>query len=451
MSHSVGDSMPFVLECVSCFRMIRLISLSGLAAIGMAIIVIPTAEAVAAVQDQSIEISARQQGLVRSLSSVRQSLLKPEDESNFNKKISRQYKTLLSQGPNLSATADKEVMTQGLRYRIYRATDPQVQASPFLMGQALLDIRRELNSCGSLILNKSSKERFREEVMVLAHGLLLDLLKNNLDARMFALAILNELEIRSKGPDQPRTDILGKVPETLQQVISDADAKVPDAVRAAAAVQVRKFLEKTDALPVVQMQLGSALRTQLARTDTEVTYQKTLIEALCRVSWPREIVGQATPSVFDALLKVVADPKRDISVRCMAARGFGRIGYDSEINFDVLAWKVAQLAVQAGEKFNEDPGNPEFPFCGSDLYLAFHHLDADEAKDPKNIKGMLNRAPRSTVVKDAYQLILKIVGPMLAASGEPIPAEDLQAVKDWTEKNVPADLKFDAAGIPVPK
>ncbi|MFN9969344.1 MAG: hypothetical protein ACK58T_05540, partial [Phycisphaerae bacterium] len=128
------------------------------------------------------------------------------------------------------------------------------------MGQALLDIRRELNSCGSLILNKSSKERFREEVMVLAHGLLLDLLKNNLDARMFALAILNELEIRSKGPDQPRTDILGKVPETLQQVISDADAKVPDAVRAAAAVQVRKFLEKTDALPVVQMQLGSALR-----------------------------------------------------------------------------------------------------------------------------------------------------------------------------------------------
>ncbi|MFO0427000.1 MAG: hypothetical protein ACK526_10590, partial [Planctomyces sp.] len=58
MSHSVGDSMPFVLECVSCFRIIRLISLSGLAAIGMAIIVIPTAEAVAAVQDQSIEISA---------------------------------------------------------------------------------------------------------------------------------------------------------------------------------------------------------------------------------------------------------------------------------------------------------------------------------------------------------------------------------------------------------
>lgn len=395
---------------------------------------------------------AKQQQLARKLTSLKKPLLAPDAEQNFNRNVSRFYRTLMTTGPNLSAAQDQAIMKQALEFRLFRAADPEVQASPQRMSLILGEVRRDLGSCGSQILNAQNKKRFREDVFLIAHDLLNQLLENNLDARSFALTVLLELETVSKEAGKnTRTEILEKVPDTLLAVLTDPSPEQPDAVRAVAAAQIRRYLQITEALPVVQMKLAGGLSRQLMRTDTEYAYQRILIDALVQITQPREVSGKPVPTVFETLLKVVSDRSRPVVVRCEAARGFGRVGYDPQIAFDPLAWKVAQLAAETGAAYNEAPENPEFSVCGAGLYLAFHHLNADEAKDTTNVKGMLNRDARSTVVKGAYEQILKIAGPLLSASGAPVPDEDLKAINDWVTASMPENLKYDANGTPVSK
>ena len=454
MSHSVGECMPVVFKkCAMGYRWCVVVTLCLISAVSLTMNN-AAAQAPAASGSRKVisEYEAAQQRLVRSLSAQGKPLLAADENANFLK-IKNSYKKLLSEGPDLSAASRKDMMTQGLRYNLHRVTDPTVQASPFQMGQALLDVRRDLNSCGSLILNAQNKQRYREEVMTIAHELLGDLLKNNLDSRFFALSVLLDLEVVSKGTGagQNRVVFLEKVPATLKSVLSDTSKEQPDAVRAMAAVQIQRFLEKTEALPVEQMRLAKELSAQLMRTETNPAYQRALIEALIRVTQPREVVGKAVPSVFETFIAVISDRNRSIMVRCQAARGIGRVGFDPQINFEPLAWKVTQLAAEAGTLFNQNPGNSEFAFCGGDLYLAFHHLTQEEAKDAKNVKGMLNRDARSTLIRDAYKEVLKVAGPMISNSGNPIPESDLAAVNEWVKKSVPSNLKYDANGSNVPQ
>lgn len=404
----------------------------------------PTANAA----DEYLKAILKQQDWARRVAMEFKPLLPENAEAEFNK-ISTEYRRVLQNGPNLSNARDAAIIQQALEFRIFRATDPANQSSPRTMSNILNELRRDLKSIGSQINNPQARQRYREEVLTIAHTLLLKLMDNNLDARVFAVSILPDLEVIAKSAGQNRIVILDLVPGTLASLQNDANQ--PDAVRVNVAVQSRRFLETTEALPVNQMKIANSLSTELSRKDTEAAYQLALVDALSFVAQPREVVGRSVPSVFESLKNVVCDRSRFITVRCRAASGLGRIGYDPQINFDPLAWKVAELATEVARYFNQSPGNPAFKTCGWDLYLAFHHAnsDADETGG-SNPKGMLNRAPRSQLVKDAYANTLKIILPLLQNT-QAIPQAELAAVMDWAAQNVPANLLYDANGTPVTK
>jgi hypothetical protein len=408
----------------------------------------PVAPPAGTSQDEYLAAILKQQKWTREIAAIRNPLFPDpaKAEEDFVKNVQRNYRTLLTTGPNLNNANDLQTMRKGLEFRILRASDPAVQESPRLMQGVVNDIRRELKSVGNQINNPQTKEQFRRDVMKEAHAVLLKLLDNSLDARTFAINLLIELETVPASFEQKRIVIYEEVVNTLARLLNDETQ--PDSVRASVANAIRIYLQKTDTFPVDQMKLAKALSSELGRINTEYTYQLLLVDALTAITEPREIVGRPVPTVFEALKNVIGDRNRFLNVRCRAAKGLGRIGYDTQINYDVLAWKVAQLAAEAGQYFNQSPGNPGFQQCGVDLYLAFHHATAAEQSGPKP-KGMLNRAPRSQFVKDAYAQVLKVAGPMIFTS-KPVAQADLASVSEWVSQNQPSSLAYDASGVGTP-
>jgi hypothetical protein len=378
----------------------------------------------------------KQQEMARQIRDLKKPLLDKDAETNFNRNVSRDYRTLMSNGGNLTNAKELETLKKGLEFKILRITLPDQKPA-----NVLNELRRDLNGAGSLITNTQNKQRFREAVCREAMVFLKQLLENNLEARSFAIAVLPDLEVVSASFQQKRIEVYGDVPTVLISILSDPQQ--PDAVKVRAAAEMGRLMKKTDVVPLTQLAFAKSLIEQLGRAEAERAYQQQLIEVLCLVNQPREQVGAPVPSVIQALVNVMSDRSRVIPVRCLAARGLGKVVYDDKINFEPIAWKVTQLARESAEYFNSSPKNPVWQKCGWDLYLAFHH-----EVSPPGTQGMLNRNGSSKVVNEGYAMTLKIAVPMIG-SGTAIPVEELQAVSDWVKANQPANLQYDANAAPI--
>ena len=457
MSHNSGEFMPVVVSMLSLRWLSQSLRLSLFALIAITTgVAVPTLGACldeASGPDSGTQVNPEsgfdmqayrtavfaQRQKARQLVLLNEPLLGPEAEDEFTQ-IGRTYRQLLTAGPNLNSAADRKVIQKGLEFKILRASDPAIQISPKKMGDVIGELRRDLRSVGSQINNAQNKQRFREDVMKEALTHLKKLLSNNMDARIFALTAMVYLEVVQAGFGQKRILVLDAVPATFREVL--ADPEQPDAVKSVATIQIGRYLRKADTLPVEQMDLARAMVKELSRFDTEDAYQLSLLDSLASIKQAREIVGKPNPIVFDAFIAVMSDRNRFIHVRCRAAAGVGLAGYDSQFNFDPIAWKVCQLSVEAAQFYNKAPANALYQRCGMDLYLAFHPASGGSS-DADN--GMLNRAPRSGAVKDAYEQCLQIAGPMIFTQ-RAIPNPVLVQVNTWTQANVPANLNWDSSG-----
>jgi len=397
------------------------------------------AEGAAAVNySEAIE---KQQQWTRDLRNMSKPLLEGDYEAEYVK-IRSAYNSLLSSGGNLNSGRDLEVLQKALELRILRAADPAVQQDAQLMKDVLEQVRRELARAGGAITNAQTKQRFRQDYCREVMKVLKKLLDNNWEARSFALSLMPDLEVVPAGFNVRRVEVFDEVPGVLLGVLTDGENQ-PDSIHMRAAAEISRFLRKTDSPPLEQMKLASGLASELQRSDTEIAYQLELVRALSHISQPREVVGRPVPTALAALVDAMSDTQRHILVRCEAAKGIGRAGFDAQINFEPLAWKTVQLSVQAGAIYNQQR-NPQmewvFSLSGADLYFAFHHEDAD-FKTGRNPQGMLNRAPRSQIVNDAYQQVLRIAPRMWF--GESIPNADLLAVNKWVNENVPDNMTWD--------
>lgn len=373
----------------------------------------------------------KQQAWTREVMAIKKPLLPEDAETTFNQKVSREFRSLMSNGGNLSNAQELDILKKGLEFKIFRITQPDAKQASILN-----EIRRDLNGAGSLIANTQNKQRFREAVCREALAILKQLMDNNLEARSFAIAVMTDLEVVSASFQQKRIEVYSEVPTTLAAILNDD--KQPDSVKLRAADAIGVLLRKTDVVPLVQLQLAKSLIQELNRVATEQAFQQRLLQTLMLINQPRELVGTPAPSVLQAFVDVLSDSRRDLRVRCLAARGVGKVPFDSQINFEPIAWKVTQLARDTAVWFNSNPKNPAWQACGWNLYLAFHH----EVAPPGN-QGMLNRAPQSKVVIDGYAQALKVVVPMIGSS-KAIPEADLQAMSEWINANKPASLKYDA-------
>jgi hypothetical protein len=404
----------------------------------------PPEESAATNYSDAIE---KQQQWTRDLRNESKPLLTGDYEAEYVK-IRSAYNSILSNGGSLNGGKDLETVQKALELRILRAADPAIQQDVQQIKSVLEEVRRELARAGGAITNPQTKQRFRQDYCREVLNVLKKLLDNNWEARSFALSLMPDLEVVPSGFNSKRIEVYEPVYTVLTEVLTDAKGQ-PDSIHMRAAAEISRLLKKTDSAPLQQMKLAGGLASELSRNDTEIAYQLELVRALSLVTEARERVGRQVPTVLLALVKAMSDDNRHILVRCEAAKGIGRAGFDPQINFEPLAWKTVQLSVQAGAFYNRNR-NPQlqwvFSLSGADLYFAFHHEDAD-LQSGRNPQGMLNRAPRSELVSNGYQQLLKIAPRMWF--GESIPNSDLIAVNKWVSENKPANLTWDANAPPV--
>ncbi|MCP4175061.1 MAG: hypothetical protein GY758_30300 [Fuerstiella sp.] len=378
-----------------------------------------------------------QQKLVRDLRRLQKSLLTPEIVAGFGSE-NRAYRGLLRTGVRRGNARELEILQTCLKYRAYSLSDPTIQKDPGLFEASFKNLLRDLSSAGAQILNAGDKQRYRELLCGELLPFFNELLENNLYSRSAALELLLDFGV---APARSNRGIImyDQMDDILVKVLSDVAQ--PDVVKTRAANVCKKFLQKADVTPLVQITLANTLISELQRPFTAVAYQNTLLSALDEIDTPRELVGQKRAIVMLAATTIIEDNTRDILIRCRAARVLGRCGFDSSIDFDVLAWKVGQLTLESGVRFNQAKNKkaPKWQLCGWHLYLAFHHEKKKETE-----KGFLNRADKSKLVRSGYEASLPVMVKMMRQDGA-VSATSLNALNGWEGKNKPANLKFDPA------
>ncbi|MEO2014398.1 MAG: hypothetical protein ABGZ53_08475 [Fuerstiella sp.] len=381
-----------------------------------------------------------QQKLVGELRRLQNSLLTPEIVAFFGSQ-NRTYRGLLRTGINARNAKDLEIIRTCLKYRAYSLSDPDLQKNPGQFEAAFRNLERELNGAGGLILNASDKQRFRELLCGELLPLFKELLQNNLNARSIALEILLDFEV-APARNSRGVVMFDQVDDVLLEVLNDPAQ--PDVIKMRAANVCKNYLQKADVTPQIQIALAKALITELTRQFTAVAYQNFLLAALEEISIPRELVGKKRAIIMLAATTTIQDTTRDILIRCRAARLLGRCGFDSVIDFEVLAWKVAELTLETGARYNQSKNKKDakWQLCGWHLYLAFHH------KDKRVLKGFLNRDAKSKIVRSGYEAALPIMLELMRQAGN-VPAGALNTLNAWEGKNKPAKLAFDPACPPL--
>jgi hypothetical protein len=330
-----------------------------------------------------------------------------------------------------------------LRYNLFRFTNPELKKDPLGLQGVKTAIEGMFRQAGNRITGQAAREDFREIFFAAVLEDLKELLQNNYEARSVAIELLPGLLMSGTGPRDPveRRRILPAVPGVLAGILLDEEQ--PDTVKVRAVQSMQLYMARVNASALVEVEFATAIKDELESALTAAEYQFLMVDTLGFVQAPREVAGGQRALVFEALADVIQDKRRHFRVRCRAAGALGRVGFDNRINFEPLAWKTVQLAIEVGSAYNDDSLQPYWPECGLQLYLAFHHLEADGAT-ARSPQGMLNRAPSSELINLGYAQVLPIAKG-LYFKHPAIPVDVLASARTWVADNKPNDLKFDPA------
>lgn len=395
---------------------------------------------------QEYEIAQRK--AVTALRRLDTGLITPQVFAAYNKNL-KTYRTLLSNGTNGRNQKELDALRAGLAYRIQVLSDVTIQADAKTLEIAFTNAERDIAGAGNLILNANDKKTFRELVYKEALPLIKNLMEDNFLARSMALELLLEMEVvQPRG--NARIEMFDQVDDVILSVLNDTDQ--PDAVKIRAANSAKRYLIKANAIPQIQNAIAEALIVELTRQFVGVPYQNTIMMALEHVSSPRQLVAPRKPAVFDVAVTMLSDQSQDLRIRCRAARVLGRAGYDGQIDFEPLAWKVAELTLETAARFNQAPNktDPMWRYCGWYLYTAFHHEIRQETsgRPPADPKGFLNRAAKSELVRAAYTAAVPAAAHM-AFIDQPVDGRQLTSLAGWIDKNAPGNMKYDPSSAPI--
>ena len=366
--------------------------------------------------------------------------------------IEKDYRDLLRNGTNGRNQKEMAILKAGLARRILALSDPDIQQDAPKFNTANTTLQRELLQAGTkaAIPNPAQRQQFRELVYKEAVPLLKRLLaEGNLLSRSQALQRLLDLESVPQR-SQARMRMYDDVDDIYLQVLGDAEQ--PDAVKTLAATAMRSYLQKADAVSTIEIAFAVAIIKELARPHLSDAYRINLLQTLEFVRAPRMLAGNKEAFIYCAMADLIKNRDIDIQVRCRAARVMGRAGWDRAINFDVLAWAVGELTIEAAVQFNgsKNKKDPKWAYCGWYLYTAFHHENRTETdgKPPSDMpKGFLNRDAASTVVREAYANSHAIMAHLMFIPQD-IKPQSLGPLFKWVQASKPADLKYDAGCPP---
>lgn len=369
-----------------------------------------------------------QQALTRKIRDINNPLQRiPEAEFL---KLKRTVTTNVQNGTD--AAAEIENLTLVLKYRLFQATDPSFVANPDNVKGLLNEMDRENKRAGNQAGNAQRIKAYRQKYCDAVLGVAKQMFDNNLDARAIAIQVIKELNVNTTA-----VGLVENHPESLSALIGLLkDPEQPNSVKVMTAAAISYVLTTTAVVPQQQADISDAIADELDRPCTEPEYQLILLDTLCDVTIARKPVGAPVTTGMRTFVKIVDDRNRRVDVRCRAAFGIGQGPYDERINFDVLAYKIAVLALDASQFFNQAPGNPAWQQCGVDLFFALRHEDKNglTKKLPLLPQGVMNRAGQSEVVNGSGPLVLKIAVPLVVNNAK-IPQADQVELDKWIKAN----------------
>ncbi|MCA9071785.1 MAG: hypothetical protein KDA84_22815, partial [Planctomycetaceae bacterium] len=334
-------------------------------------------------------------------------------------------------------------------------------------------------------LKRQQVEEFRRYLCDEVIARSAELLKNNFHVRLNVAIVLANLNLtdyhRKNGiPEQAYAKAAVPLLDILKTKTGGGLDEQLEAVKVEAALGLTRIALKGDNLNFnvatenLENHIAKTLITQLQDTNAHPWYQKRLLEALAALDISND-VKTGKPIIIEALGEVLADPKRDFSVRARAAREFGRANLTASFNYEKFVFQVLLLEHEMALAYQKAPDDFHWMESFGDLYFAFHPYTEDEIVLYEKAKGFppgLNNAKRNppSTVKDAYQQMLPIVKHVVTQKGweipkdfnlgrqpnEKIPAKLITDLAAWLGEHQPASHKLDpslpdlAPNAPVP-
>lgn len=369
------------------------------------------------------------------------------------RKYEREYRTVLRQGIDRRNPEDLIALDSGISYRSIVLSDPDLQNDPVLFEGYMKNLARDVGNSAPLssIPNASSRATFRRIICekVFQH-LERQVTEGNFKARSAALEQLLNLEV-VPGRNRQRLEMYDGVHQLLIKVLMSPDQ--PDAVKLRAANVIKKYLQKADAIPQIEMAFATAMANEFKRPWLAVPYLNSLVSAMEWVKSPRKIVGDRAPVVICSMVELMQNKEADIFVRCRAARALGRAGFDRSIDFDPLAWAAADLTKETALQYasSQNPRDPKWARCGWFLYTAFHHENGKETDGPAPFmpKGFLNRREKSETVRQAYENSVPVLALLMSNGNQRQIGGVAGPLLQWLPQGKPATMKCDPLCPPI--
>lgn len=275
--------------------------------------------------------------------------------------------------------ADMELIRRGIRYRLgmicQKANTPTYHE----------DFLRDLHSIGNNAGNRDAVAAFHQRVLTEVITQITPLMKsqNQFYTRLWLTQLLGELNHASDlvKPDEPAKPFEPAAPLLIQVL---ATPQEPLAIKVSAVNGLRRILRNCELEAAIRVKAGETLVSELKDPTAHNVYQSRIIQTLAVLDLNNSSHDN-DPFVVNALESVLADERRDRTVRAEAARSLGRVQIPPSID----AATVTKAIVEFANKTLADAAvttNVKLK-----IYQAFQPLNnQDLMADKKSKAGLLN-------------------------------------------------------------
>lgn len=332
------------------------------------------------------------------------------------------------------SNADKELLTSGVQYYLYRLTMPEEFNNLHEIVRKLLD---EINSR----VTSPEARAFMNDEVVRIGGELMD---QHPHVRRNVLILAASLCVDPRA--EPPTPYTG-ASKLFLAVLNDP-SQFP-AEKLWAAKGLARIGLSTDLAIAERSRIATDLTAALDAADAKAPenwpYRLRVVDALGNSNLVYDVTRQ--PIVIDALMKIVVNQQENWIVRSAAARAVTQLPYEAadNVNVPLVCYEITRLGHQMAQARNQSIEASHWKLCFLNLYMAFNPQTAEQKQKKWGLLQQVTRpgyAQHEALVKNAYQVVVPVVNSVVGSVNAPaIPQPQIQAMGDWLQNNVPADLK----------
>jgi hypothetical protein len=356
-----------------------------------------------------------------------------EQKREWELKQRVKYSTGALKADRLS-NADKEQLTSGVQYYMYRMTMPEEFNHLHEIVRKLLD---EINSRTT---SDEARAYMNDEVVRIGA----ELMDQHPHVRRNVLILAASLcEDPRAEPPTPFVES-SKLFLTVLNDPSQFAAEKLWAAKGLGRIGRRVDLAISDRSRIAT-DLAAALDTPGAKAPENWPYRLRVVDALGDCGLVYDVTRQ--PIVIDALMRIVVNQQENWIVRSAAARAVTQLPYEvaDNVNVPLVCYEITRLGHQMAQARNQSMNASHWKLCFMNLYMAFNPQTAEQKQKKWGLLQQVTRAgyvQHDALVKDAYQYVVPVVNSVVGSVNAPaIPQQQIQNLGDFLQNNVPSDLK----------